>query len=181
LAAVLHLSIGIHRLRGLMQPFPHHYDVTAVATLDGDVHLGIEGVPPLATASPPEFDGPGQRWSPEALLVGAVADCFILTFRGIARAAKLAWASLECDATGRLERQDGVVRFTQIELRASLSIPPDADEAAARQLLQKAEDRCLVSRSLNATVRLESMVTVHHPCCGQVQFPQHEAKDGRRI
>jgi len=164
-----------------MQTFPHHYDVTATAVPEGDVHLGTGDVPPLATTTPREFDGPGNRWSPEALLVGAVADCFILTFRGMARAAKLPWASLECDATGTLDREDGVTRFTHVHLHASLRVPPGTDEAAARQLLQRAEDRCLVSRSLNATVHLESIVTVLRPCCAQVQFPQHEGEDARRI
>ena len=159
-----------------MQPLPHHYEVTATAVADGDVHVGVEDVPPLATATPREFDGPGNRWSPEALLVAAVADCFTLTFRGLARAAKLSWTSLECDATGTLDRQEGVVRFTHVHLHASLSVPPGVDEAAAKALLQKAEDRCLVSRSLTATVHLESRVTVLRPCCAQVQFPQHEGE-----
>lgn len=163
-----------------MQPFPHHYEVTAVAVPDGDVHLGVEDVPPLATTTPREFDGPGGRWSPEALLVGAVADCFILTFRGLARNAKLPWESLECDATGTLERQDGVTRFTHVHLHASLSVPSGVDAAAATALLQKAEDRCLVSRSLTATVHLEPRVTVLRPCCVKVQFPQHEGEAVRR-
>jgi peroxiredoxin-like protein len=164
-----------------MQPFPHHYGVTAMAVPDGDVHLSVEDVPPLATASPREFDGPGNRWSPEALLVGAVADCFILTFRGIARAAKLPWSSLECDATGTLERMDGVTRFTRVHLHASLGVPEGTDAAEATRLLHKAEDRCLVSRSLNAAVHLEARVTVLAPCCAKVQFPQHEGADVRRI
>lgn len=163
-----------------MQPFPHHYEVTATAVPDGDVHIGADDVPPLATATPREFDGPGGRWSPEALLVGAVADCFILTFRGLARNARLPWSSLECDATGTLDRPDGVSRFTHLYLHASLSVPPGADVGAARALLQKAEDRCLVSRSLNATVHLEPRVTVLSPCCTQVQFPQHEGEAVRR-
>lgn len=156
-----------------MQPFPHHYDVTATAVAEGDVHLGIEDVTPLATATPREFDGQGGRWSPETLLVGAVADCFVLTFRGLARVAGLAWTSLECDASGTLERKDGVTRFTRVHLHASLSVPPGTDQAAATQLLHKADDRCLVSRSLNAVVELETVVTVLRPCCAQVQFPQH--------
>lgn len=164
-----------------MQPFPHHYDVTATAVPDGDVHLGIDDAPPLATAAPPEFDGPGNRWSPESLLVGALADCFVITFRGMARAARLPWTSLECDATGTLDRQEGVTRFTHVHLHASLSVPPGTDAAVARQLLQKAEDRCLISRSLSAPVHLEPVVTVLRPCCAKVQFPQHEGEDARRV
>jgi len=157
-----------------MQAFPHHYDVTAIGAPDGDVQLGSDDIPALATATPPEFDGPGGRWSPEALLVGAVADCFILTFRGIARASKLTWTSLECDATGTLDRQDGATRFTHVHLHASLTVPPGVDGDLATRLLQKAEDRCLVSRSLNATVHLESTVTELRPCCAQVQSTQHD-------
>lgn len=164
-----------------MQPFPHYYDVTATAVPDGDVHLGIDDVPPLATATPREFDGPGQRWTPEALLVGAVADCFALTFRGLARAAGLPWTSLECDATGTLERRDGVTRFTRVHLHASLNVPPGTDQAAAERLLHKADERCLVARSLTAAVELEARVTVLRPCCAQVQFPQHEGESVRPV
>jgi organic hydroperoxide reductase OsmC/OhrA len=163
-----------------MKTFPHHYAVTAVAAPEGDVQLGADDVPPLVTTTPPEFDGPGGRWSPEALLVAAVADCFALTFRGLARVSKLPWQSLECDATGTLDRQDGVTRFTQIHLHASLTVPPGVDEAGAGRLLQKAEDRCLVSRSLNATVHLESRVTVLRPCCADVESTQHDLVEARR-
>ena len=164
-----------------MQEFPHHYAVTVAATPDGDVQLGADDVPVLKTATPPEFDGPGDQWSPEALLVGAVADCFALTFRGIAKRSNLPWTSLECDATGTLDRQDGVVRFTGIHLHASLRVPPGVDADLAARLLQKAEDRCLVSRSLIAPVHLESRVTVLRPCCAQVESMQHDGKVGSRL
>jgi peroxiredoxin-like protein len=157
-----------------MQDFPHHYAVTVAAAPDGDVQLGADDLPVLTTATPREFDGPGERWSPETLLVGAVADCFVLTFRGIARRSNLPWTSLECDATGTLEKQDGVVRFTRVHLHASLRVPPGVDGDAATRLLHKAEERCLVSRSLRAAVHLEARVTVLRPCCAQVESAQHD-------
>ena len=64
-----------------MQDLPHHYFASAEGTAEGDILLGAPGAPALRSASPAEFGGPGDRWSPETLLVGAVADCFILTFR----------------------------------------------------------------------------------------------------
>ena len=161
-----------------MQAFPHHYAVTAAAGLEGDVQIGGDDLPLLVTDSPREFDGPGGRWSPEAMLVAAVADCFVLTFRGIARKSNLAWTTLECDATGTLDRQDGVVRFTHVHLHASLKVPPGVDAGLATRLLEKAEERCLISRSLTATVHLEPRVTVLRPCCAQVQSTQHEAAVG---
>ena len=164
-----------------VQPLPHRYQVDAVASPDGDVVLLGDGLRALRSQPPPAFGGPGDRWSPETLLLGAVADCFVLTFRGLARVAGLAWTSLECDASGTLERKDGVTRFTRVHLHASLSVPPGTDQAAATQLLHKADDRCLVSRSLNAVVELETVVTVLRPCCAQVQFPQHEGESVRRV
>ena len=43
-----------------------------------------------------EFGGPGDLWSPETMLAGAVAGCFILTFRAAARAssASIPWRKL---------------------------------------------------------------------------------------
>ena len=40
------------------------------------------------------------------LLVGAVADCFILSFRAIARKARLEWTSLTAESTGEHDKID---------------------------------------------------------------------------
>jgi peroxiredoxin-like protein len=131
-----------------MQPYPHRYEVTASGDAEGGVRVQAEGLPGLDTAPPPEFDGPGGTWSPETMLVAAVADCFILTFRAIARASKLSWRRLECAAAGTLDRRDGVTRFTELSLRARLVVPADVDPDRARRLLEKADATCLVTNSL---------------------------------
>ena len=89
-----------------MQPFPHHYSVSASAATQGDVAIQGDMLPTIASAPPTEFGGPGDRWSPETLLVAAVADCFVLTFRGIAGLSRLPWNSLECNVTGKVDRVD---------------------------------------------------------------------------
>jgi organic hydroperoxide reductase OsmC/OhrA len=144
-----------------MHPFPHQYTVAAAGAADDDeVMLRNAGAPALATASPVEFDGPGGQWSPEALLVGAIADCYILTFRAIAKASKLSWATLECAATGTLDRVDRVTKFTGYEIHATLTVPPGTDEAKARQAMEKAEQLCLITNSLNAPAHLDAHVVV---------------------
>jgi organic hydroperoxide reductase OsmC/OhrA len=143
-----------------MQDFPYHYTVTAAAAVDGDVELTAERLPCLESAPPVEFGGPGNRWSPETLLVGAVADCFILTFRAVARASKLPWTSLHCDATGTLDRIDRVMQFTHLGIRAHLTMAAGTDPGQGRRALEKAERGCLISNSLKATVHLESDVDV---------------------
>jgi len=107
-----------------------------------------------------EFDGPGDRWSPETLLVAALVDCFVLTFRAVARAGKLPWASLDCQIEGTLAREQGVSRFTAFTLRASLVVPPGVDVEAATSAMHKAEANCLISNSLSGTRELIATVEV---------------------
>jgi organic hydroperoxide reductase OsmC/OhrA len=146
-----------------MKDFPHEYRVAATAEVAGDVALESPALPPLASAPPAEFGGPGDRWSPETLLVAAVADCFILTFRAVATAARLAWTSVHCEVEGTLDRIERSTQFTAFRVRAMLAVPPGTDEEQARRALDRAEQACLVSNSLKARVHLETHVSVAAP------------------
>ena len=139
-----------------MQDFPHHYRVDAEARTEGTVALKSDGMPQLVSAPPAEFGGPGDQWSPEHLLVASVADCFILTFRAIARASKLEWDALEASADGVLERVERVTKFTSVTVKATLTVPAGTDQEKARRLLQKAEDACLITNSMTAETHLEA-------------------------
>jgi organic hydroperoxide reductase OsmC/OhrA len=143
-----------------MHPYPHLYAVRATATPEGDVPVSSAGLPDLATAPPAEFDGPGNRWSPETLLCAAVADCFLLSFRGVSRAAKLPWTSLSCEVRGTLDRVDGKSRFTRIQVEAALVVPEGVDHDKAVKAMERAEHVCLVSNSLVAERQLTATVTV---------------------
>jgi organic hydroperoxide reductase OsmC/OhrA len=143
-----------------MQEFPHRYVVTTLADAEGDVSLESERLPALATAPPAEFGGPGDRWSPETLLVGALTDCFVLTFRAIARASKLPWLSLRCDVEGTLDRVERVTQFTSFRVRAALRVPEGANEEQAKRLLARAEQTCLITNSLKGSSHLEAEVEV---------------------
>jgi organic hydroperoxide reductase OsmC/OhrA len=143
-----------------MKPLPHRYTVRAVGAGAGSLDLRSDGAPALQSAAPAEFGGPGDLWSPETLLVGAVADCFILTFRAVARAGKLEWQSLECETEGTLERADGVTSFTRFANRATLTVPPGTDAAKAQELLERSERGCLVANSLKGERTLQ--VTIVH-------------------
>ncbi len=143
-----------------MHPYPHHYAVHARAEQTGDVDVSAEGLPVLRTAPPVEFDGPGDRWSPETLLCAAVADCFVLSFRAVARASKLDWQSLECRVEGTLDKADGKARFTEIVVHATLHVPAGTDPGRAERLLERSEQVCLISNSLLAARRVAPTVVV---------------------
>jgi organic hydroperoxide reductase OsmC/OhrA len=143
-----------------MHPFPHQYTVQAAAQPEGEVLVSAAGLATLETAPPAEFDGPGDRWSPETLLCAALADCFVLSFRAVARASRLEWSALDCSVRGKLDRVDNRTAFTEIDVDATLHVPPGTDAERATRLLEKAEHVCLISNSLVATRRLNPTVVV---------------------
>jgi organic hydroperoxide reductase OsmC/OhrA len=141
-----------------MKPYPHVYTVSAEASATGMVSVTSPGLPRLDTAPPPEFDGPEGHWSPETLFVAAIADCFILTFRGVSCAARFDWISLQADVDGTLERDSGVTQFVRYITRAVLTVQPNTDHSKARELLERAEKVCLVANSLRGVRALEIQV-----------------------
>jgi peroxiredoxin-like protein len=113
------------------------------------------GMPDLQSAPPVDFDGPGDAWSPEHLLLAAVETCFLFTLRSVARASKLEFVSLELSGQGKVDRKDGATRFTEIVHRPRLRLSVGADKDHAFRILEKSEKACLVSASLYTRVRLE--------------------------
>ena len=141
-----------------MQDYPHHYVVAASADADSNVVLRSPGLESLKSAGPAEFGGPGDLWSPETMLVASVADCFILSFKAIARASKFEWLSLTCDAVGDLDKVGRKSQFTGFKLRVTLEVPEGTREDKAQRLLEKADKSCLVTNSLKAGSHLHTTI-----------------------
>jgi organic hydroperoxide reductase OsmC/OhrA len=148
-----------------MHPYPHSYLASASGEPAGPVPVRSPGLAELATTPPPQFDGPDGYWSPETLLTASVANCFVLTFRAISRAAKLDWSRLDCEVEAVLERIDGVSQFSRFKTVATLAIAPGVDAAKATHLLEKAEHGCLVANSLRGARTLEVRI---------VSGPEHD-------
>jgi organic hydroperoxide reductase OsmC/OhrA len=146
-----------------MHPYPHTYVASATGEGGGFVTLASSQLPVLETAPPPEFDGPGGVWSPETLLCASLADCFILTFRAVSRAARFEWSRLECRVEGVLERVDRTSQFTRYTTFAKLAVPEGADCARAHELLERAEHGCLIANSLRGSRALETEIEVERP------------------
>lgn len=141
-----------------MEPLPHHYTVIASGGGKADSHIAVtaSNLPDLTTNAPTEFGGPGNQWSPESLLMAAVADCFVLTFRAVAQASKLQWDQIQCQATGTLDRIDRKPQFTEIQLHVTVILQGDNSTERVQRVLEKAEGGCLITNSLSATVSMTS-------------------------
>lgn len=70
----------------------------------GIVESREDNLPSLTVASPPEFGGPEQTWSPEHMFVASVASCFMTTLLAIAELSKLEIRAFEADAGRGLHR-----------------------------------------------------------------------------
>jgi peroxiredoxin-like protein len=143
-----------------MKPLPHHYEVTLSGEPTGYATLSSEGMPPLRSAPPKDFDGPGDAWGPEHLLLAAVATCFMFTFRAVAQASKFTFNSLDLSGSGIVDRKDGVTRFTEITLRTRLWLPSGSDFERAKRILEKGKNACLVTASLSVPIELETEILI---------------------
>ena len=114
----------------------------------------------MDSAGPTAFGGPGDLWSPETMLVAAVADCFILTFRAIATASKFEWLDLSCEASGTLDKVEREIRFSEISLKVRLTVADLGLAERAERLLEKSEKHCLISRSLRCETKLVTEIQV---------------------
>jgi organic hydroperoxide reductase OsmC/OhrA len=143
-----------------MHPYPHTYIASATGEGEGFVTVASPQLAALQTAPPPEFDGPGGVWSPETLLCAALANCFILTFRAVSRAASFGWLCLECRVEGVLERVERTSQFTRYTTFAKLTVPEGADTARAGELLERAERACLIANSVRGTRALNVEISI---------------------
>ena len=143
-----------------MQDLPHQYSAKVHGTPTTNLVTQGENLPEIIVAPPSNFGGPGDQWSPEELLMAAVADCLVLSFKAISRASKLEWLSIECESNGTLDKVDRKIQFTDIVTKAKLVLASGEDEAKAEGLLLKAEEVCFISNSLSCSSRLDYEIVI---------------------
>jgi peroxiredoxin-like protein len=123
-----------------------------------------DGIPSTLDFSvPPEFGGEAGMWTPEHLLLAAVASCFVATFRGMAEKSNLDFQTIEIAVEGIIEKDQGGLRFTKIILRPEASICREEDRVRAGKLLAKVEHGCLIARSLSAEIGMQPQIWVETP------------------
>lgn len=141
-----------------MKPLPHDYEVGLVGGPHGYATICAAGLPNLTAAPPPEYDGPGDAWSPEHLLLAAVSSCFLFTFRAVATASHVDFVDVDAETWGKVSRAGGVTRFTEIAIRATVTAAAGSDIERLRRAIDKTAAHCLVTSSLTTPVRVEAVV-----------------------
>ena len=116
--------------------------------------------------SPPAFGGVEGRWTPEDLLLGAVASCYTTTFRTLAEYSKFAYNDLQVEVEAAVSKAETGYTLGEVCIRASLIIPREEEQDRAIKLLHKAKGLCLVSRALATRQTFEPAVKFAIPAAG---------------
>jgi peroxiredoxin-like protein len=117
----------------------------------------------LDFAVPPEFGGEEGFWTPEHLLLAAVASCYVATFRSMAGKSNVEFQTIDITVEGVIEKAPDGLRFTKIFLRPELLLTREADRERASRLLEKAEQGCLIARSLSGELELHAQILIATP------------------
>lgn len=113
------------------------------ASLGRDGRLLAEGGSPLE---------PGQAWTPEHLLLAAVARCTLKSLAHYARGISVAGSA---EASGLVTRrdEDGLFGLVALEVSFDVELDPLPAPAELPPLLARAERGCFVGNSLRAKPR----------------------------
>ena len=110
--------------------------------------------------APPEFGGIEGRWTPEDLLLCAIASCYTTTFRALADNSKFEYVDFGVEVEGQVSKAELGYAFGDVVIRPSLSISSEDQRERGLRLLQKAKKVCLVSGALKVAQTLEPQVQV---------------------
>jgi organic hydroperoxide reductase OsmC/OhrA len=110
--------------------------------------------------APTESGDVQGRWTPEDLLLTALAACFTTTFHSITSYPKFAYIDLQVEVDGTVSKIDSGYGFSEIVIRPNLTITGEENRERAISLLQKTAKLCLVSRALTNAPKFEIAVEI---------------------
>lgn len=112
--------------------------------------------PPLLGSSDPAFRGDPRRWSPEELLLAALAQCHMLWYLHLASTHGVVVLAYTDDPEATMdEHADGSGEFTEAVLRPAVTVADPAMVETATALHEHAHRLCFIARSVAFPVRHE--------------------------
>ena len=153
----------------------HTYD--AVVTWTGDRGTGtsgyrdydrahdvaVDGRATIAGSSDPAFRGDPTRWTPEHLLVAALAQCHMLWYLHLCAEVGVVVTGYVDRAHGTMTETGGGGRFDEVVLRPAVRVTAPSMLAAATSAHTEAHRRCYIANSVNFPVRHEPTIDVAGP------------------
>lgn len=107
---------------------------------------------------PPEMDGPGVGTNPDEMLLGAAATCYIITLGAMIERSNLPLEYMDLSSEGIVDVTNGVFTYQKIIHRPTVLLKKSATEqdlTKMKQIAEKAEKSCMISRAIKGNVALE--------------------------
>ncbi len=129
---------------------------TAVDWKEGKIgETRSAGKPTVGVATPPEFGGPENIWTPEDLLTSSVATCIMTSALFFLERGKIALRSYRSNATATMEKTPTGLQITGVKVEISVELEDAGQQDAARQAVEQAEKICPISNALKCPVEME--------------------------
>ena len=113
----------------------------------------MSGISEAEIGPPPEYGGSPDSLNPEELLVASVNSCIMLVFFHFAKKYEVEIASYHSQAEGKVEKTKNGLRFTNIEVKAKVSLAGDISAEKIEEIARLADKYCLVTGSLTCPVQ----------------------------
>ncbi|HDU5044742.1 TPA: OsmC family protein [Klebsiella aerogenes] len=112
----------------------------------------------LATiiSRPQVMNGPGKGTNPDELLISAAGSCFLMSLTYILQKERIDFVKVQISSVGRFEPIETGVRFRELEHVAQIVLAKELDnlDEVIADIIEKADERCMVSNALRATVKI---------------------------
>jgi len=137
------------------------YETTTVWRSGKEGRLHEAGNPEIAIATPHEFGGPRNLWSPENLLTGAVGACLMTSTLYFLEKARVDLRSYMSNTKGTMQKTRDGLAFTSMDVEVSITVGANDDVEKALRAAEMAEQSCPVSKALKCAVNVHLQVNVH--------------------
>ena len=135
-----------------------HYETTLAWAAAKEGHLHAGGKPDITVATPPEFGGPENLWTPEDLLAGAAGACLLTSALHYIERAGVALHSYTSNSAATMEKTRRGLAITGLCIDIAITVRQTADVAPAERALEKAESTCPITGVLSCPVTVNPQI-----------------------
>jgi len=125
---------------------------TVYQNSDKPAKTTMSGISEAEIGPPPEYGGNPNSLNPEEMLVASVNSCIMLVFFHFVKKFNVEVVSYSSDAEGKVEKTKNGLRFTNVKVKAKVSLGSADSTQKIQEIAQLAEKYCLVSNALTCPV-----------------------------
>lgn len=110
----------------------------------------VDALPPIPSAIPVEFSGPGGGYSPEDFFGIALLNCLIALYKVYCEKSKISFQEIKGKAFVVIDKQPSETSFVVTEINLYFEITGTSDPQKAREIFDRAVKDCPISNSIRS-------------------------------